>query len=105
MKKLTPTPLRSTCAALSLVSCLLANHARATVTYWDPEGTFTPTPPSVAYTGQPSSTNPPSPGTLSGIWESNLWSAASGGSATPVAWIDSTTVNYAACFFVGAGST
>jgi autotransporter-associated beta strand protein len=86
---------------LYLVASLLACQTQAAVTYWDPQGTFTPTPPSVAYTGEPSSVTPPFPGTLAGTWETASWSTASGGSATPVAWIEGT----AACFAVGAGAT
>ncbi|HVM51530.1 MAG TPA: hypothetical protein VMU04_26090, partial [Candidatus Acidoferrum sp.] len=94
-------PVRSILITISLLPCFLASQVQAAVTYWDPEGTFTPTAPSVAYTGQPSSQTPPVPGTLQGTWENANWSTASGGQATPVAWVEST----AACFAVGGGST
>ena len=48
MKKYTSNPLRFIPAALGLVVALLANHARAAVVCWDPEGTYTPTAPSKA---------------------------------------------------------
>lgn len=101
MNTLKSNRLGSTSTALGLVFALVASQAWGVVTYWDPEGTFTPTPPSVAYTGQPSSQTPPFPGTLAGTWENLNWSAASGGAATPIAFVEGS----AACFGVGAGST
>jgi len=70
-------------ALTALVLGLANSTATAAVTYWDPKGVQ-----AVPYTGD-----------LTGTWESNVWSTASGGSATGVAWIDST----AACFGVGTG--
>src|ERR1039458_6288171 len=99
MKKLNLHSLRFIPTALGLVVALLANHARAAVTYWDPEGTYTAFP--AAYTGQASTATPPFPGTLAGTWENALWSTANTGQATPVAWIESN----AACFAIGAGAT
>jgi hypothetical protein len=101
MKKHISNPLRFIPVALGLAVALLANHARAAVTYWDPEGTYTPTAPSKAYTGPTSSHTPPVPGTMIGTWETTSWSTAGGGTATPVAWVENT----AACFGVGGGST
>src|ERR1019366_9338263 len=99
MKKLNLHSLRFIPPALGLVVALLANHARAAVTYWDPEGTYTGIP--ATYIGQVSSQTPPFPGTLAGTWETASWSTAGGGQATPVAWVES----IAACFAVGAGAT
>lgn len=101
MKNHSTNSLRFIAAAFGLVVALLANHARAAVTYWDPEGTFTPTAPSKAYTGQASSKTPPVPGTLAGTWETSSWSTSGTGVAAPVAWIEGT----AGCFAVGGGST
>ena len=39
MKNLTSNSLRFIPAALGLIFSLLANHARAGVSYWDPNGT------------------------------------------------------------------
>src|ERR1035438_3673841 len=88
MKRRTHDSVKLLLVTFSLLVCFLASHVRAAVTYWDPEGTFTPTAPSVAYTGQVSSHTPPVPGTLAGTWENALWSTLGGGSATPVAWIE-----------------
>src|ERR1035438_1290372 len=101
MKRRTHDSVKLLLVTFSLLVCFLASQVQAAVTYWDPEWTFTPTAPSVAYTGQTSSHAPPVPGTLAGTWESGLWSTVSAGTATPVAWVEST----AACFAVGAGAT
>ena len=101
MKKHNPNALRLIPAALGLVFVLLANHARAAVTWWDPEGTLR-RPARPAYTGQTSSrVRLPFPGTLAGTWETTSWSTANTGAATPVAWIE----GYAAGFAIGAGAT
>ena len=101
MKKHTSNPLRFIPTALGLAVALLANHARAAVTYWDPEGTYAAYSTNVIYMGQSSSKTPPVPGTLAGTWETTSWSTAGGGAAAPVAWVENT----AACFAVGGGST
>ena len=101
MKKLHLTSFRFIPAALGLVVALLANHARAAVTYWDPEGTYTGSATYVTYTGQASSKAPPVPGTMVGTWETASWSTVATGAATPVAWVENT----AACFATGAGAT
>src|ERR1035437_4413009 len=101
MKKLNLHSFRFIPTALGLVVALLANHARAAVVCWDPEGTYTGIP--ATYIGQPSSVTPPFPGTLAGTWETASWdtSAARAGLAAPVAWVESS----AACFAIGAGAT
>src|ERR1035437_1839849 len=101
MKKLNLHSLRFIPTALGLVVALLANHARAAVVCWDPEGTYTGIP--ATYTGQASSVTPPFPGTLAGTWETASWdtSAARAGLAAPVAWVE----GGAACFGIGAGAT
>jgi autotransporter-associated beta strand protein len=101
MKKRTHDSVKFLLVTFSLLVCFLASQVQAAVTYWDPEGTFTPTPPSAAYTGQTSSKTPPVPGTLAGTWETASWSTSGTGSATPVAWVEGT----AACFAIGGGST
>ena len=71
-------------AGLCLLFCLLANHARATLNYWDPAGSTT----GIVYVD------------LSGSWESALWSTSATGQATGQAWSESYV---AACFGVGTG--
>src|SRR5881296_1756290 len=92
-------PDRNSLKLLSSIFCLLvwANAARATVSYWDPEG----------FRGVLTTY---SAGSLSGTWENNSWSRNSDGSAgpsadtgqpMPQAW----TEGDAAVFAVGAGAT
>jgi autotransporter-associated beta strand protein len=73
----------------SFVWCLLfafgANHTQAALAYWNPQGTNGTDP----YTGN-----------MSGTWENSLWSTASGGSATPTAWVEGN----AAVFAVASGA-
>ena len=80
MKKVTPKSIRFIPAALGLAFCLLAQHAQAGISYWDPQGTVT-TPNSCNgtcwYTGN-----------LAQTWENSEWSTASGGVASPVAWTE-----------------
>ena len=71
MKKLTPNPLRFIPVAFGLVTCLLANNARAANYYWDING-------ATAGAGG---------ATPSGTWENATWSTASAGNIA--------TVNYA----------
>ena len=80
--KLTAIPLYSALAAGSMLLLGVFNSTAA-VTYWDPKGV-------VAV---------PTTLDLTGTWENNVWSTASGGAATGVAWVEST----AACFGVGTG--
>ena len=68
----------------ALLSLLSVGHAGAAVTYWDPQGTTGANP----YLGD-----------MSGTWETNKWSTVSGGTASPVAWIEQT----AAVFGVHSG--
>jgi autotransporter-associated beta strand protein len=63
---------------------LVYNLAPGAVQYWDPQGTTGGNP----YTGD-----------MSGTWENNSWSTASGGLATPGAWVEGN----AACFGVHTG--
>lgn len=59
-----------------LLLALLVNKAAAVSTYtWDPQGTNT--------TGGTYYTN-----SLSGVWESNVWSTSETGQASPVAWAE-----------------
>ena len=80
MKELTPKSLRFIPAALGLLICLLANHAGATFTTWDPQGTTGANP----YTGD-----------LSGTWENAKWSTSQIGQATPQAWVENTSALFA----------
>jgi autotransporter-associated beta strand protein len=82
MKNLTPKSLRFIPAALALVFTLLANHARATITTWDPQGT---------------ATQSPYKSSLSQTWENAEWSTATseGGVATPVNWVEGTSALFA----------
>src|ERR1017187_4631341 len=85
MKKLTLNSLRSIPAALGLIFALLANHAGAAITTWDPQGSNTQN----YYLGD-----------LSGTWENANWSTSQTGQATPQAWIEGT----AALFAVHSGT-
>jgi hypothetical protein len=77
-------------AALSLVFCLLANHAEAAVTTWDPQGTTTTPQSGGFYTGN-----------LSQTWENSEWDTANEtGTATRVKWVENT----AALFAVHSGT-
>ncbi len=70
---------------LCLFSAFLADHAKATVYYWDPEGTTTPTV-----------------GNLAGTWDGTTaqWSTTSAQTASLVAWVSGD----AACFCAGSAS-
>ncbi|HZM01730.1 MAG TPA: MBG domain-containing protein, partial [Candidatus Saccharimonadales bacterium] len=70
------------CSAVILI--LSAVQIKAAVIYWDPQGTTGANPVLTS---------------LTGIWESALWSTSSSGLATPVAWTESS----AACFAVHTG--
>src|ERR1017187_1257646 len=85
MKNLTPNSFRFIPAALGLVFSLLANHAGASVTTWDPQGTTGGNP----YTSSMSQT-----------WENAKWSTSQTGQATQQAWVENT----AALFAVHAGN-
>ena len=86
MKRLTPNSLKLISAALGLGFCLLANHAWAALTTWDPQGTSTSN-----VNGSGFWTND-----LSGTWESALWSTASqNGSSPTVAWVENTAAVFA----------
>jgi fibronectin-binding autotransporter adhesin len=63
---------------------LLANSAKATLTYWDPQSNNAANP----YLGD-----------MSGSWEGLSWSTSNAGQASPQAWVDST----AALFGVHTG--
>ena len=82
MKNLTPNSLRLIPAALALVFSLLANHARATFTTWDPQGTVTT--PNTHYSGSSSFYT----GNLSQTWENAEWSTSQTGQASPQTWIE-----------------
>ena len=75
-------------AGLCLGLSLLANHAGATNSYWDPEGTWSAVPPAYA-------------GDMSGTWEASKWSTSPGGQTTGVAWPET---GVTACFAVGGGN-
>src|SRR5208282_2978340 len=83
MKKDHLRTLRIVAFGLCLAT-LMANSARATVTYWDPQGTTGSNP----FTGD-----------MSGKWETMSWSTVSTGEASPQAWVEGT----AACFGVNTG--
>src|ERR1039458_1308459 len=87
MKRLPLKSLRFISAALALLFCLVANHAGAAITTWDPQGSNTQN----FYTGN-----------MSGTWENALWSTltSEGGMATPVNWVEGT----AALFAVNSGT-
>ena len=75
--------IKSLAAGFSLLGCLAADSARATVYYWNPQGTTI--------------TNAPG-----GIWTGGAqWSTTSAQTASPVAW----TFGYAACFAAGSAAT
>jgi autotransporter-associated beta strand protein/uncharacterized repeat protein (TIGR03803 family) len=85
--------LRFIPAALGLGFGLLANHAGAAVTTWDPQGTVT----SPVYCNGPCWYT----GNLSQTWENNEWDTANEtGTATPVNWVEGT----AALFAVNSGT-
>jgi autotransporter-associated beta strand protein len=77
------TPKTFSALSLILTLCLGALNLKAAVTYWDPAGVV-----AVPYTGD-----------LTGTWENISWSSASGGTASPIAWVEAN----AACFGVGTG--
>ncbi|MGD0260161.1 MAG: autotransporter-associated beta strand repeat-containing protein, partial [Verrucomicrobiota bacterium] len=87
MKNLTSKSLRSISAALGLGFALLANHAGAALTTWDPQGTTT-TPNycngSCWYTGN-----------LSGTWENASWDTANATGSTPTSWVENTAAQFA----------
>src|ERR1035441_9834399 len=85
MKENISNPLRFIPVALGLLFALLANHAGAVITTWDPQGSNTQN----YYLGD-----------LSGTWESSKWSTSQTGQATPVAWVENT----AALFAVHSGT-
>ena len=90
MKNPTSKSLRFIPAALGLVFCLLANHAGAAVTTWDPQGTVTT--PNTHYSGSSSFYT----GSLSGTWENASWDTANQtGTATTVAWKENTAALFA----------
>ena len=76
-------------AALGLAFCLLANHAGAAVTTWDPQGTVTT--PNTHYSGSSSFYT----GNLSQTWENAEWSTSQTGQASPVAWTENTAAQFA----------
>jgi autotransporter-associated beta strand protein len=74
-------PLRIIPAALGLILALLANHAEAAFTSWDPQGS-----------------NPQNPYTssLSGTWENANWDTADQlGTSPTAAWVENTTALFA----------
>ena len=92
MKTSLQNSARFIAAGLGLLLFLLANHAGATTTTWDPQGTTT-TPAycnaTCWYTGN-----------LTGTWETSKWSTSQTGQATPQAWVEGT----AAVFAVHSGT-
>jgi len=72
---------------IALLFSLLANHAGAVVTTWDPEGTVTMSP---YYTGD-----------LSGTWETSKWSTSQteAAQASPSAWVEGTAAVFAVWAF------
>src|ERR1035441_5796492 len=80
MKKLTPNTFKFIPAALCLLFCLLANHAWAGITTWDPQG---------------SNTQNYYLGSLSQTWENNEWSTSQTGQATPGAWVEGNAALFA----------
>ncbi|MGD0259217.1 MAG: hypothetical protein ABSD29_05255 [Verrucomicrobiota bacterium] len=92
MKNLLPNSAKFISAGLGLLFCLLANHAGAAVTTWDPEGTTTTPSNGTYYTGN-----------LSQTWENNEWNTATrGGTNTPTKWAENTAVLFAA--YSGTGT-
>src|ERR1039457_4843433 len=91
MKENISNPLRFIPVALGLLFALLANHAGAVITTWDPQGSNTQN----YYLGD-----------LSGTWENNNWDSAAAypndgvGIASPIAWAE----NNAAEFAVNSGT-
>ena len=84
MKKIIHKSLSFVSCGMLLLLSVTGYRAGAAVLYWDPQGTTGANP----YTGS-----------MSGTWESSLWSSSSSGQATPVAW----TNGDAACFGVHTG--
>lgn len=84
MKKTYPKIARVS-TGLCLLTGLAAYNAHAAINYFDPTGT----------TGTAESTS---------AWEGNVWSTASTGQASPVAWTDSTAGNLAV-FSAGVGTS
>jgi autotransporter-associated beta strand protein len=80
MKKHKLNPLNFILIALGLACALVANHARAAVSYWDPQGTSGSNP----YTGS-----------LSGTWENADWTTVSGGVATPGSFVEGNAAGFA----------
>ncbi|PWU09214.1 MAG: hypothetical protein C5B50_27820 [Verrucomicrobia bacterium] len=90
-------PKRKTCVTSKPVCCpapawyvclglvLVANLCKATVMFWDPQGTNGPNP----YIFD-----------LSGNWEDYSWSTSGNGTNSPLPWIEGA----AACFGVGTGN-
>jgi autotransporter-associated beta strand protein len=90
MKQLIPNSKRFIPLGLCLLFALVANHARAGLQFWDPQGAWS----LATYTG----------GSLAGTWETSDWTSPGfleSGQASPVAWIEGN----AASFAVGAGAT
>jgi len=63
----------------------MTDYARATICYWDPQGTNGSNP----YTGN-----------MSGVWESSDWSTNSSGMTNTMSWIEGSAV----CFGVHTGT-
>ena len=80
MKNLIRNSLRFGSAGLCLLFSLLPNRAGATLTTWDPQGT----------TGSNPYLN-----SMSGTWESALWSTSQTGQATPQNWVENTAALFA----------
>ena len=88
MKKPIQNSARFIAAGLGLLFCLLANHAGAVLTTWNPQGTVT-TPNYCSgtcwYTGN-----------LAGTWENSSWDSASQTGTSPtVGWVENTAANFA----------
>ena len=76
-------------AGLCLLFGLLANHAVAVTTTWDPQGTVTT--PNTHYSGSSSFYT----GSLAQTWENAEWSTSQTGQATPQAWAENTAAVFA----------
>jgi len=85
MKKTHLTSLQIITAAIGLGFALVANHAGAALTTWDPQNSNAQNP----YTSS-----------LTGTWEGNNWSTSETGQASPQAWAENT----AAVFAVHSGT-
>jgi autotransporter-associated beta strand protein len=66
-------------------TCIATVNGSSAVYYWDP---------------QKGNTSNPYTGSMSGVWESNLWSGSSSPASSPLAWVESK----AACFGVNTGT-